>query len=254
MLFAPASKPLHEPLGGGDVPAFADHRLDHERRNLLGGHLCRHDAVEAAQRSAHLAFLIGGVRVGERRDEHTAGEWPVAGTVDRTAARHGERVVGATVERAVERNDVATAGCMLRELDRRFDDLVAGAPEVERVESLGSDLGQLVGKRLELVVAIDVDLRVDDPARLLRDRRGHLRMGVAGRGGAEPCGEIEVLVTVDIDDPATDPAFDLEVGCRRPDVREMCSDFGHSRSLCSTTLIRDGCHACGQKATATTSS
>ena len=45
-------------------------------------------------------------------------------------------------------------------------------------------------------------------------------------------------MTVDVDDPAADTPFDLEVGRLRPDAREMCSDFVHPTSLCSMTLVR----------------
>ena len=234
VLFTTQRKPLHEPLRRRDVPALADHGLDHERRNLLGGDLGRHDPVETAQRATHLTLLVGGVGIGERCDEHAAGERPVAGPVDHPTARHGERVVGAAVEGAVERDDVATIGGVLRELDGRFDDLITGAAEVEGVDPLRRDLGQLRRQRLELVVTVDVDLRVDDPTGLLGDRRGHLRMGVARRRGAEPRGEVEVLVAVDVDDAAAGPTLDLEIGRRRPDAREMCSDFGHPTSLCRT--------------------
>ena len=139
--------------------------------------------------------------------------------------------MGAAVEGAVEHDDVAATRRVLGELDRRLEDLLARAAEVEGVDRAGRQLGEAVGQRFEEVVAVHVDLAVDHPLRLVGDRLDDLRVGEAGRGGGDAAGEVEVLAPVDVDDARADAPLDLDVGDARPHARQVGSARGHRRSL-----------------------
>ena len=98
--------------------------------------------------------------------------------------------------------DVRPLGDLLGELHRGLGDLGAGVGEEERVDRARRQLGELGGERLEQVVREHVDLGVDEPLRLLGDRRGDLRVAVAGRVDGDAGGEVEVLLAVDGRHPA----------------------------------------------------
>ncbi len=129
--------------------------------------------------------------------------------------------MGAAVEGAVEHDDVVSAGRVLGHLDRDLEHLVAAVGEEERVDRRRRDLVELGRQRLEQIVGVHVLLGVDESGRLVRDRLDDLRMAVAGGRCGDAGGEVEVLVAVDVDHPASVPADDPEIGGLGPDVRRV---------------------------------
>ena len=120
-------------------------------------------------------------------------------------------------------------GDLLGQLDRRLGDLGAGVGEEERVDRRRRQLAELGGERLEQIVLVDVDLRVDEPLGLLADRLGDVRMGVAGGVDRDARGEVEVLLAVGRGDPAPFAAGNLQRGHREPDVGQMgLGTVGHA--------------------------
>ena len=91
--------------------------------------------VEAAQRRGDLGVLVGGERVGVRRDEDAGRQRRVAGAVAGLRRGHRHRHVRATVEAAAEHDDVRALGGLLGQLDRGLGDLGAGVGEEERVDA-----------------------------------------------------------------------------------------------------------------------
>ena len=220
-LVAARAEAVHELLRSRDVPALADHRLDHDRRDLVGTDLGLEQPVEATQRPADLLLLVGHVGIGERRDVDLVREGSVTLAVDRARRRHRQREAGTAVERAVEHDEAPAIGGVLGELDRRLDRLVARRREEERVDRAGRYLGEALGEGLEQIVGVHVGLRMDELLRLLGDGLGHLRMGVAGRRRGDAGGEVEVLVAARIDDVTPVTAHHAQVGHLRPDPGEM---------------------------------
>ena len=217
--------------GGGNVATFAHDRLDHDRRDFLGHDLRLEQTVEAAQRPTDLGLLIRRMRIGERSDVHARRKGAVAGAVDRSRCRHRHREMGAAVEGTVEHDDAVAAGGVLGHLHRHLEDLIAGVREEERVDRRRSDLFELRRQWLEQVVGVHVLLGVDETSGLVGDRLHHLGVRVAGGGRSDAGGEVEVLVTVGVDDATAMAAHHLQIGGLGPDVRRVRTRRGHPASL-----------------------
>ena len=219
--------PLDEPCRCGDVAALAEHRLEDRRRRLVGrGHRLE-QVGEPEQRGVDLGVGIGGKGVGVRRDVDAGGQRAVAGAVRRLGGGHRHGEMGAAVEAAREHDHVRALRRLLRQLHRRLGDLGTGVRVEERVDARRRDLGESRRQRLEQIVGVAVDLRVDEPFRLALDGGDDMRVRVPGRGDGDAGREIEVLLPVGREDPRALAVRDLEVGDLEPDRSE----------------VRRGCHA-----------
>ena len=94
----------------------------------------------------------------------------------------------------------------------------------------GRQLTQLRGERLEQVVLVHVDLRMDEPLGLLADRLGDVRVSVAGGVDGDASGKVEILLPVGRGDPATLAAGNLQRGDGEPHVGEMGLGVGRAVS------------------------
>ncbi len=160
-------------------------------------------------------------RVRERRDEHTGGKWCVTGAVTVLGGRHRHRHVAPTVEAAGEHDDVGAAGHLLGELHRRLGGLGTRVGEEEGVDAVGADAGQALTELLEQGMAVAVDLRVDEPRRLILDRGNDARVAVARAHHGDAGGEVEVLGAVSSGDDAPRPGDHRQIGDLEPHVRKM---------------------------------
>ena len=106
------AQPAQELRRRHDVAAFAQHRLDDDRRDVVGRGHRREQLLDA-----------GGVAV--RRVIHAGQQRPEAPPVLRLARRQRQRPERAPVEAAAERDDSRPPRVVARQLDRRLDRLGA---------------------------------------------------------------------------------------------------------------------------------
>ncbi len=121
-------------------------------------------------------------------------------------------------KRPLEDHDVGTPGGLAGQLHSSLGGLGPGVGEEEGVDSLGGDLGQPVGQGGQAVVAVHVDLGVQEPGRLFLHGGHHPGMAVSGGGHRDSAGEVEVLGAVCGGDGATRPRHHLQVGHLEPHV------------------------------------
>ena len=125
------------------------------------------------------------------------------------------------MECSVEDDDVVPAGRVLGHLDGGLEHVIAAVGEEEGVDRRRRDLVELGRQRLEQVVGVHVLLGVDESGRLVRDRLDDLRVAVAGGRCGDAGSEVEILVAIDVDHPATVAADDLQIGGLGPDARRV---------------------------------
>ena len=106
------AQPAQELRRRHDVAAFAQHRLDDDRRDVVGRGHRREQLLDA-----------GGVAV--RRVIHAGQQRPEAPPVLRLARGQRQRPERPAVKAAAERDDARPPGVVARQLDRRLDRLGA---------------------------------------------------------------------------------------------------------------------------------
>ena len=221
VLTAPLDDAVDERSGSRDVATFTEHRFEDDGSGLVRRRHRLEQVVEPGKCFGHLGVLVGRERVGVRGDEDAGGQRCVPGAIAGLRGGHRHRQVGATVEAAAEHDGVRALRGLLGQLDRSLGDLCARVRVEERVDAGGGELGELGRQGLEEVVLVDVDLRVDEPLRLLGDRLRDVWVGVSGGVHRDAGGEVEVLLAVGGGDPATSTAGHLERRDREPDVGQV---------------------------------
>ena len=129
----------------------------------------------------------------------------MTGAVPGLRRGHRHRLMRPAVEAALEHDDVRSTRRLLGELDRGLGDLGAGVGVEERVDAGRGEFGETGRERLHQVVRVHVGLGVDEPLRLLGDRLGHVRVGVAGGRDRDPAAEVEVALAARGRDPRSLP-------------------------------------------------
>ena len=153
--------------------------------------------------------MRGNGRVMDHRHQRAE-----AGALLDLRVRERQGAHGAAVEPALEGDDPGPMRVVAGQLDRALDRLGARVGEEDaRLLRERRDAGQALH---ELQVARLVEVGrgdVDEPLRLLLDRRDHLRVRVAGRAHRDARGEVEESVAVDVgDDEARAALGDERVG------------------------------------------
>ena len=250
VLVADAADTRHEVARRDDEPAFALHRLDHDRCDLLCGDLGDERPLERGERGARVR---AAVVLRERNPVHLGRERPEPGLVRVRLRGHRHREKRAAVEGALEDDDGGTLRVGARELDRVLDRLGAGVEErgLRRADER-RDRDQPFGERDVDLVRHDREVGVREVRELLLRRLDDLRVRVPDVEAADAAGEVDERVPVDVgergasafrdDDREVDrervgdhPVLPLEnrlragSGNRRAELDRPCR--GHGRNL-----------------------
>ena len=196
----------HEVPRRDDEPAFALHRLDHDRRDLLGGDLRDQRALERRERRARVR---AAVVLRERNAVHLGGERPEPRLVRVRLRGHRHREERAAVEGALEDDDGGALRVRARELDRVLDRLRAGVEE-RRLRRAGErrDRDQALGERDVDLVRHDREVGVREARELLLRGLDELRVRVADVEAADAAGEVDERVAVDVGERRAAPLLD----------------------------------------------
>ena len=203
-----------EGRGGRNVAALAEHRLDHDRSDVLRRDLVLEHRVELGEAMRRARF--GVVRLGQRArervrirgDVHLGEQRTVAAAVLRLRRREAGRTHGATVESAAEHDDRLATGRLARQLDRGLNRFGAAVAKEDRIEAARCDRGELFGESDARFVLCDSGRDVHESLRLVDDRLHHARMRMTHRGDSDAAGQIEQAPSVGRDEPAPLPALD----------------------------------------------
>ena len=136
-----------------DIPAFAEHRLDEDRGDVLGRDLVLEHRVELREAMGGARLRIVGAghgareRIRERRDVHLGKERAVAAAVGRLRRRERGGAGRPPVETAAEDDDRLAAGRLTGQLDRGLYRFRAAVAEDDRIEAGRRDGGERLGER-----------------------------------------------------------------------------------------------------------
>ena len=125
--------------------------------------------VERPQRRVDRRLLVGGERVGERRDVHAGRQRRVTGPVDRLRRRHRHRRDGS--DRGTTPGTRSCSGASVACFASLTAASVISAPEFAKKNvsmTAWRDLVQLAGEGVEQVVGVHVGLGVDEASRPAR--------------------------------------------------------------------------------------
>ena len=226
-----------------DEPAFALHRLEHDRGDALGPDRGRECLLERAERVLGRHAAVG---VRERHPVDLGRERAEARLVGVHLRGERQREQRAPVERALERDHRRAARVGARELDGVLDGLGAGVEErgLDRPRDRHA-LAQALGELRVRLVGDDREIGVGEPVELLVRRRDDIRVAVPDVQAADPAGEVDERVPVDVGqrraprggghdrerdrerprDVALDPLPDL----LRPRPRNLGDEVDHTR-------------------------
>lgn len=198
MLVAEGAQPAHELRVGGDEPALALLRLEHDR-----GHRLRRDVL--SQHPLELRERLGGARaavgVRERRPVDLGGERAHAGLVRMGLRGHGHRQQRPAVEAALERDHRRPARVQASELDGVLDGLGAGVEERgARVTGDRHERREPLRQLDEAAVRDDREVGVEEPGNLFLDRLDDPRVAVTDVDHADPAREVDEDVPVHVRD------------------------------------------------------
>ena len=186
VLVAEPAHALDELLRGDDEPALALHRLEHDRRHVLGRHVRLEGELEGVE-------VVEGHAVGLRRER------PEAGLVGVRLGREAECEQRPPVEASLEGDHAPPARVGAGELDRVLDRLGAGVEEAGA--HLARDRGQLdqaLSQADVVLVRDDREVGVGEALGLLAHRLDHPRMRVADVHAADASREVDERVPVDV--------------------------------------------------------
>ena len=196
VLVAEAADARHELGRSNDEAAFALHRLDDDRRHMLGSDLGHECALERCERCAR---VWAAIVVRERDAVDLGGERAKAGLVRMRlrSERHGQQ--RAPVEAALEGDHGRPLRACARDLHGVLDRLGPGVEERglrrRRDRRQGAEpLGEL---HVDLV-RDDSEVGVREELRLLLDRGHDPRVRVAHREAADAAREVDEGVAVDV--------------------------------------------------------
>ena len=185
-----------EVLRGDDEACLALHGLDDDRGDRLCFDLGDERALERGQRvrGGDAAILV---REGHAVD--LGRERPQAGLVGVGLRRQRQREQRAAVEASLEGDHGGALRICARELDRVLHRFGAGVEEGRlrgRVE--GRQLEQPLRKGDVALVGHDGEVRVAEARQLLLCGRDHARVRVPDVQAADPAGEVDERVAVDV--------------------------------------------------------
>ena len=198
VLVAELAHALEELRRRDHEPALAEHGLDDDGGDVLGGDLREERALERGQSGHHVRPAI---RVRERDAVDLGRERAEAGLVRVRLGGHRHRQHRPAVEGSFEADDGLALRVGARELDRVLDRL---RPRVEeRGALLARDRGQLdqpFGQLDVDLVGDDREVGVAELRQLLLRGGDHARMRVPDVQAADAAGEVDEGVAVDVGD------------------------------------------------------
>src|SRR5581483_360349 len=207
----------HEVAGADDEATLALHRLDHDRRHLLGGNEGEEGALERLQGGAGVG---AAVVVRERDPVHLRRERAEPRLVRVRLRGEREREQRPAVEGALEGDHRGPLRGRARELDRVLDRLGARVEEGRLLRAGDrSQREQALGKRHVQLVRQHREVGVQESLRLLLDRLEHARVAVADGQAADAAHEVDEGVAVDVGDGRSGSTGDDNRRVHRQGVR-----------------------------------
>ena len=175
---------------------LALHRLDDDRRDLLGGDLCEEQLPQL--RKSRLG-VGAAIVLRERRPVDLGRQRAHSDLVRMRARGQGHREQRAAVECTLERDHRGPSGVETRELDRVLDRLGAGVEErrLGRTAERG-EREQPLGQLDVRLVGHDREVGVDEASHLLARGFEDARMRMSHVQAADTAGEVDEDVPVDV--------------------------------------------------------